>query len=148
MNGLKSDLGLGSSDADKKTDAASGLASTSVDPVKARKEREKREEAQRQYEEERRKKREKEEYQREKMRENIRQKYGIEKKKSNDDIKAVKELKRDYDMTDEEFAEFEGRVAQDRAEKQAKEHKFDEKLKRRAAKKELKQGVKDSCKQQ
>ncbi len=39
-----------------------------------------REEAQRQYEEERRKKREKEEYQREKMRENIRQKYGIEKK--------------------------------------------------------------------
>ena len=39
-----------------------------------------REEAQRQYEEERRKKREKAEYQREKVREGIRQKYGIEKK--------------------------------------------------------------------
>ena len=39
-----------------------------------------REEADRQWQEERRKKREKEEYQREKMRENIRQKYGIQKK--------------------------------------------------------------------
>ena len=52
-----------------------------------------REEAQRQYEEERRKKREQQEYQREKIRDNIRQKYGIERKQpKKPDSKAIEVL--------------------------------------------------------
>ncbi len=49
-----------------------------------------REEAQRQYEEQKRKEHEKKEYQREKLRDNIRQKYGIAKK-SEDGEKKDKE---------------------------------------------------------
>ena len=88
------------------------------------------------------------------MRENIRQKYGIEKKTPDStgaakkDLEAIQELKKDYNMTEEEFAEFRAKVVADQEEKARKEEKFDKKLKQRAAKKELKQGVKDSCKQQ
>ena len=60
----------------------------------------------------------------------------------------MQEIKRDYDMSEEEFAEFKDKIAADEEERQNTSEKIEKKLERRKAKKELKQNVKDSCKTQ
>lgn len=57
-------------------------------------------------------------------------------------------VKRDYNMTEEEFVEFKQKVASDQAEKQRTQVKIEKKLEQRQAKKEIKKNVKDSCKTQ
>eukprot|EP00095_Tigriopus_kingsejongensis_P002651 maker-scaffold441_size170131-snap-gene-0.42 protein:Tk02651 transcript:maker-scaffold441_size170131-snap-gene-0.42-mRNA-1 annotation:"Complexin-1" len=129
VNSLKNDI-FGSGEPEKER--------SEEENVKAKKEEKKREDAQKQFEDEKRKKREQKEYQREKFREGIRQKYGIEKTA----------VKKDYNMSEEEFVEFKEKVASDRAEKQRSQVKIEQKLERRKAKKELKSNVKDTCKTQ
>lgn len=51
-------------------------------------------------------------------------------------------------MTEEEFAEFKDKIAADEEERRDTTAKIEEKLERRAAKKELKKNVKESCKTQ
>ena len=57
-------------------------------------------------------------------------------------------MKKSYNMSEEEFAEFKEKVAADEEEKQKNAKKIDKKLEKRKAKKELKQTVTDSCKTQ
>ena len=57
-------------------------------------------------------------------------------------------VKKDYNMTEEEFREFKEKVKTDQEAKQQTRDKIERKLEKRAAKKELKKNVKDSCKQQ
>ena len=58
------------------------------------------------------------------------------------------EVKKSYNMREEEFANFKEKVAADEEEKEKNAKKIDKKLEKRKAKKELKQNVKDSCKTQ
>jgi len=136
--------------------SSGGKSTDPADLEKARKEEKKKEEAQRAYEEERRKQQDKKEYQREKMRENIRQKYGIEKPKDakgkssskKADPSALEDVKKEYNMSETDFAEFKQKVRADEEEQERKGQKFEKKLERRAQKKELKKSVQDSCKTQ
>ena len=79
-----------------------------------------REEAQREYEEQKRKEFQKKEYQREKKRDEIRKKYGIEKKGGTTipDKDTIEELK--ADMTEEEYKAFQAKINADQAEKQVR----------------------------
>ncbi len=58
------------------------------------------------------------------------------------------EVKKDYGMTEEEFAEFKQKVDADQEEKQISQKKIEKKLDKRRQKKELKEGVKETCKTQ
>merc|ERR1719397_691222 len=105
---------------------------------KDKKAEEKRALALKQAQDERKKKHEKEQYQREKMRQNLRDKYGIKKTTSGPSSSAVEEVKKSYNMDQDEAKQFDQAIAQDEARRLHNTEKIDKKLQKRQAKKELK----------
>lgn len=125
-----------------------GASNSDIDPkehLKNIKEERKKEEAAKLYQKERQKKHEKEEYKREKFRDAIREKYGIEKKDCLPDYNTIREVKKDYNMSEMEFEKFERQVVEEQSEKRVALKKIDRKLEKRKQKKEIKKNLKDSC---
>ena len=60
----------------------------------------------------------------------------------------LKDVKKEYNMSEADFRDFKQKVREDEEDQERKGEKFEKKLERRAQKKELKKSVQDSCKTQ
>ena len=60
----------------------------------------------------------------------------------------LKDVKKEYNMSEADFRDFKQKVREDEEDQERKGEKFEKKLERRAQKTELKKSVQDSCKTQ